>query len=101
MLPDWRSDVGAQAVYLRSATVDLTAPSFTSDADLSLDPAHLTDPPLIEDALHAAGFVRRQQPGQWYTSRNVGGVTADIEVDLLVPQAVVAARQTCRGDTTT
>jgi hypothetical protein len=89
--------VGAQAVYLRSANVDLTVPSFTSDADLSIDPERLRSSPLVEEAMTAAGFVRHaSEPGQWYTSRQVGSAVADIAVDLLVAQGV-AGRPGRRG----
>lgn len=40
--------VGAQAIYLRSAEVELAVASFTSDADLGIDPARLEV--LLEDA---------------------------------------------------
>lgn len=49
--------VGAQAVYLRAGDVDLdvVAP-FTSDADLSIDPAQLDSTPAIQEAMSKAGF---------------------------------------------
>ncbi len=84
--------VGAQTIYLRSDEVRLAAPSFTSDADLSLDPALLADVSLVETVLTEAGFAREGQPGQWYTRRDVGGVDAPIAVDLLVPEAVAGRR---------
>lgn len=40
--------VGAQAVHLRSADEDLTEATFTSDADLGIDPRALSDLPRIE-----------------------------------------------------
>lgn len=50
--------VGAQAIYLRSIDVELAVASFTSDADLGLDPDRLADVPLLEEAMTAAGFMR-------------------------------------------
>ena len=79
--------VGAQAVYLRSVEIDLVVASFTSDADLGIDPTHLSDMPLIEEAMRDAGFARNGQPGQWTKSERVGSVVTDIAVDLLVPES--------------
>ena len=43
--------VGAQAVYLRTANVDLSfSASYTTDADLVINPAALGDVPLLADA---------------------------------------------------
>lgn len=78
--------VGAQAVYLRSVDIELVVASFTSDADLGIDPTHLADMPLIEEAMRDAGFARNDQPGQWTKSERVGSVVTDIAVDLLVPE---------------
>jgi hypothetical protein len=50
--------VGAQAIYLRTDRREMTfAASYTSDADLALDPRRLGDLPLLEDALQSAGFA--------------------------------------------
>lgn len=49
--------VGAQAVYLRTESAAITTAAFTSDSDLGLDPSLLADEPLLEEALHKAGFV--------------------------------------------
>lgn len=78
--------VGAQAVYLRSTDIELAVASFTSDADLGIYPAHLSDVPHLEQAMEAAGFALRPgQPGQWIKSQQVGPRMVDIPVDLLVP----------------
>lgn len=81
--------VGAQAIYLRSVDVELAVASFTSDADLGLDPDQLADDPLLEQAMVDAGFVRAEQNhvGAWLRSAVVGGITVNIPVDLLVPQS--------------
>jgi hypothetical protein len=89
--------VGAQAIYLRSADVDLTVATFTSDADLTLDPDLLESEPLLQDVMTAAGFVRKDDwPGQWYTTREVDNTVAHIGVDLLIPTSV-AGRPGKRG----
>ena len=82
--------VGAQAIYLRSVEVELSVASYTSDADLGLDPQRLAESPLLEQAMTAAGFVRGNphNAGSWLRTERVGGVMADIAVDLLVPEGL-------------
>lgn len=80
--------VGAQAVYLHTGEAQEALSSFTIDADLALNPAMLPDEPALHDALSAAGFTRKEQPGLWFTPDNV-------EVDLLVPASIAGAG--CRG----
>lgn len=83
--------VGAQAVYLRSPEVRFSAAaSYTSDADLSIDPRRLADAPLLQDAMLGAGFVRSvaDHAGSWVRSERVGGIAADVPVDLLVPESL-------------
>lgn len=82
--------VGAQAIYLQSAEVRLSVASYTSDADLGLDPERLVDEPLLEQAMTNAGFVRggADHAGSWTRAERVGGVVADIAVDLLVPKGL-------------
>jgi hypothetical protein len=41
--------VGAQAVYLRAGDADLMVAEYTTDTDFTLDPAELTDSPLLEN----------------------------------------------------
>lgn len=48
----------AQAVYLHTGAVELAVAAFTTDADLTLDPALLQPAPEIEAAMMAAGFYR-------------------------------------------
>lgn len=78
--------VGAQAVYLRTQSLELAVASFTSDADIGVDPTLLTDEPLLEAAMLGAGFHRRDenQPGLWSRPEQVRDTTQDIGVDLLV-----------------
>lgn len=81
--------VGAQAIYLRSAgEPELTVASFTSDADLNIDPTQLAEMPLVEEAMAAAGFALVQKPGTWAKAELVGKVHTNVRVDLLVPEAL-------------
>ena len=48
--------VGAQAVYLHVGDADLAIAPFTTDGDLVLDPALLSEMPPLETALRDAGF---------------------------------------------
>ncbi len=75
--------VGAQAVYVHTASVDdsFAFSPFTYDADIALDPERLEDSPAIVDAMSRAGFGLTDQPGLY---RKDGGA----QVDLLVPKAV-------------
>lgn len=50
--------VGAQAIYLHTGGVEFAVPEFTTDADITLDPALLHDSPAIESAMKAARFER-------------------------------------------
>lgn len=72
--------VGAQAVYLHVGPGDLAVAPYTTDGDLVIRPMDLADAPLLEDALKQAGFVVTGQPGIWKRD--------DVELDLLVPEAV-------------
>ena len=80
--------VGAQAIYLHTRTIELAVPEFTVDADLTIDPALLHDAPEIESAMRAAHFERGNRVGAWIVSRDVAGVRMNVEVDLMVPEAV-------------
>lgn len=80
--------VGAQAVYLHTGTIDLGVPEFTLDADIALDPRLLREVPEIEAAMLGARFVRGNRVGVWIASRSVTGTPANVEVDLMVPDAV-------------
>jgi hypothetical protein len=87
---------GAQAIYLRAGSADLTitvAP-FTTDGDLALDPRSLGNDPELEAAMSGANFELRPQengriePGIWTGVAWVGGQWFEIPVDLIVPEAV-------------
>ena len=80
--------VGAQAIYLHAGTTDLAVPEFTVDADLTIDPALLRATPEIESALRAAHFERGNRVGAWVATRDVAGTLVNVEVDLMVPEAV-------------
>jgi hypothetical protein len=80
--------VGAQAVYLHTGTIDLGVPEFTLDADVTIDPRLLREVPEIEAAMLGARFARGNRVGVWIASRIVSGTQANVEVDLMVPDAV-------------
>ena len=80
--------VGAQAIYLHTGNIELAVPEFTIDADLTIDPALLQELPEIESAMRAAHFERGNRVGAWIAQREIGGVLTNVEVDLMVPEAV-------------
>lgn len=80
--------VGAQAVYMHTGAIELAVPEFTLDADITIDPALVHDIPEIEAAMLGARFERGKRVGVWIASRIVAGVSARVEVDLMVPDAV-------------
>ncbi|MFJ9634964.1 hypothetical protein ACIRU8_45465 [Streptomyces sp. NPDC101175] len=78
--------VGAQAVYLRTQEAEIRSAAYTSDGDISIDPAQLGDQPLLEQAMRDAGFsLRANQSGLWERPEQIGDLTVPVEVDLLVP----------------
>jgi hypothetical protein len=80
--------VGAQAIYLYTGAIELPIAEYTTDADVTLDPGLLKQTPEIETALTAAGFFRGRRVGAWVTTRQVNGVAVNIDLDLMVPEAV-------------
>lgn len=82
--------VGAQAVYLRTPNAAIQSAGFTSDGDLTLDPARLPDRPLLEQALRDGGFelLQGNQPGLWGRTEQVGDRSVLVELDLLVPESL-------------
>jgi hypothetical protein len=86
--------VGAQAIYLHTGNVDVALAEATKDSDLVLNPASLSDEPLVEEAMTAAGFFLdplSNQPGAWMNP-------AGVPVDLMVPEALAGAGgKTARG----
>ncbi len=85
---------GAQAIYLRTGTADLSIAPYTTDSDLALDPSLLGDHPALNAAMEAAGFHLltqdrgRVEPGVWVASANIEGQNVLIPVDLIVPEGV-------------
>jgi hypothetical protein len=76
--------VGAQAVYLHAPLGD-PRPTYTTDADLALDPELLATQPDISEALSEAGFTPSPSgnPGSW--------ISADgIVVDMMVPEGALS-----------
>jgi len=83
--------VGAQAVYLRTDEIALSfSASYTTDADLAIDPTTLAETPPLAEVMAAAGFERTQpdRPGIWGKSIVVDGRDEIIPVDLIVPEAL-------------
>lgn len=81
--------VGAQAVYIRTGSIDIPVAPYTTDADLALDPDQLDDEPHLIDLMSGAGFRlvpdERPEPGIWVTTRAVAGKDVNLPVDLIVP----------------
>lgn len=83
--------VGAQAVYLRVGEAEMAVAPFTTDGDLAIDPALLSDIPPLEQALMNAGFFPKSNDsvGIWITKRTTSQqVAAEVAIDLLVPASV-------------
>ncbi len=80
--------VGAQAVHMHTGAIEMAVPEFTLDADITFDPALVLAIPEIEAAMLEAQFERGNRVGVWLASRTVAGVSARVEVDLMVPDAV-------------
>ncbi|MFG2716208.1 hypothetical protein ACGFX2_37610 [Streptomyces goshikiensis] len=80
--------VGAQAVYLRTPDAAIRNSPFTSDGDLSIDPALLEDQPLLDASLREAGFTLKKdsEPGLWERKETVGDQVVPVELDLLIPR---------------
>ena len=79
--------VGAQAIYLRAGTGELVVAPFTEDGDLAIDPALISDEPLLERAMFDGGFTPGDQPGTWVSKEGVF-------VDLLVPASLAGPGNT-------
>jgi len=80
-------------VYLRVGEGDLATTPHTTDADRALDPALLGGDPLLNEALRAAGFWPKTGTGgpvvgSWVSEQLVDERTVNIDLDLLVPEAV-------------
>jgi hypothetical protein len=83
--------VGAQAIYLHTGEIDLAVPEYTTDADVVIDPARLQPRPEIEQALTSFGFVRGPRVGAWVITKALDGRPVNVELDLMVPEAVGGA----------
>ncbi|WP_405142136.1 hypothetical protein OG589_33385 [Sphaerisporangium sp. NBC_01403] len=82
--------VGAQAVHLHTGHVLLASSAYTSDADLTLNPADVLGEPLLDERMKAAGFELNDpfQPGIWTRTEMIGGQPHRVGVDLLVPEGL-------------
>jgi hypothetical protein len=81
---------GAQAVYLRTGPGSLPIAEFTTDGDLTIDPALLTEAPPLGELMQAAGFELAElqgapEPGIWQKVVEVAGEEIPVPVDLIVP----------------
>ncbi|MDR0432426.1 MAG: hypothetical protein LBH48_03830 [Bifidobacteriaceae bacterium] len=83
--------VGAQAVYLHTGDRGLAVPIMTTDADLALDTAQLSDHPEIAAALVEGGFAPGANPGHWIGR---GDVAVDI---MVVPHQAGTTSKTARS----
>jgi hypothetical protein len=84
---------GAQAVYLRTGPGSLPIAEFTTDGDLTINPALLSEAPPLDELMRAAGFELTelqgaQEPGIWQKAVEVGGREIFVPVDLIVPSEV-------------
>ena len=85
--------VGAQAIYVHTGDAGLAVAEHTTDSDLALNPAKLSEDPELTEAMSAAGFYREENNngpvvGIWSSLREIDGVPARVSVDLLVPSAL-------------
>jgi hypothetical protein len=80
--------VGAQAVYVHTGAAELAVAEYTTDSDLGVDPGALKSRPELEEALGDAGFSRSGQPGTWVAARRLEGRPVNVDVDLMVSEAL-------------
>jgi len=79
--------VGAQAVYLRTADLQLTVPPYTFDADLCVDPRRFPNARSIYRALVGAGFeLRSREAGLFRYADAPEPYALAARVDILVPE---------------
>ncbi|MGI8632163.1 MAG: hypothetical protein ACR2NA_06380 [Solirubrobacterales bacterium] len=92
--------VGAQAVYLRTASRIESYQPFTTDADVVVDPALLGPIPPLGEAMLAGGFALTDEPGIWEARFMRPGFDDEIvvPVDLIVPEELAprAGRRAAR-----
>jgi hypothetical protein len=84
---------GAQAVYLRTGPDSLPIAEFTTDGDLAIDPALLSDAPPLGELMETAGFKLAKlqgaaEPGVWEKRAAIDGLEIPVPVDLIVPAGV-------------
>ena len=79
--------VGAQAIYLHTGRAQVALAESTKDSDIAINPRRLGEDPLLEEAMHRAGFTQdpiSAQPGSWLSFDGV-------PVDLMVPERLAGA----------
>lgn len=83
--------VGAQAVYHHTGEAELSVPLMTTDADLAINTADLSDVPEIGGLMRGAGFQPGANPGHWVNS-------GDVAIDLMVvPHQANTSKATARA----
>ncbi|HZQ80445.1 MAG TPA: hypothetical protein VFB25_00560 [Gaiellaceae bacterium] len=87
---------GAQAVYLRTGSINIGVAPYTTDSDLAVDPDRLGQEPEIGELMKGAGFSLwlnqgSPEPGSWVTEVEVNGSKTVIPVDLIVPEEMAGA----------
>jgi len=83
--------VGAQAIYLHVGDADLAVAAFTTDGDLAIVPSDLRPEPKLAETLAHAGFRPSPNLGTWVKEALLEGATAQVHIDLLVPEVVGGA----------
>ena len=85
--------IGAQAVSVHTGFGAAPTAVLTTDADLMINPARLSDRPDLDRLLIDAGFERRAgHPGAWSIAMTLDGRSLDVPVDLMVPDRVAPGR---------
>jgi hypothetical protein len=75
---------------------DLAVAPYTTDGDLAIDPARLSEIPPLEQALSQAGFLPKaaDSVGVWITHRpTADNPRTEVAIDLLVPASVSPGRR--------
>jgi hypothetical protein len=88
---------GAQAVYLRTATIASSGAPYTTDGDLVIDPSLLGPVPRLADAMRGASFELSEptpgkpEPGIWQQTLTLDDTEIIVPVDLIVPEGAAPA----------
>jgi hypothetical protein len=79
----------------RGICARLPIAEYTTDGDLAIDQAELSDAPALEGLMEGAGFKLSQkngavEPGIWEKQASIGGIEVSIPVDLIVPKGIAS-----------